>query len=330
VSASREFLLGIERLARVVSAILARRESGQMYAALIESLAELVPADDIAIWESRDEEIEVVLARGRDADLMRGLRLRHGVGIAGLCALTRRPILSSDAQNDPRARQIPGTDDTPEAILCVPILLEGSLIGVLSLYRASGRGFSADESEITRQFANLAALAIDNARTHERLADLATTDDLTGIANRRRFREELERELAAADRYGGCLSLLLIDLDDFKQVNDTRGHAAGDEVLRAVARALSGRLRRGDLAARLGGDEFAVLLPQSDEAEAAAVIADLKCAIAEETRAIPVTASIGSATFHPGEQVDLLDLADELLYAAKRARPRGRPGGVPR
>jgi diguanylate cyclase (GGDEF)-like protein len=152
---------------------------------------------------------------------------------------------------------------------------------------------------------------------------------LTGLANRRAFNAELGRQLARERRYGGECSLLLIDLDGFKEVNDTLGHAVGDLVLEAVANVLRERTRDPDLAARLGGDEFAVLLPSTDRRGAEVLALDLVQAIRElEVEAgASVTASVGVVCSgdllgEPDEET-LLVAADDAMYAAKRG---GRDG----
>ena len=156
---------------------------------------------------------------------------------------------------------------------------------------------------------------------------LAITDPLTGIFNRRRFADVLRREVAVTRRYKNCLSLLMIDLDHFKTVNDRFGHDAGDEVLRAVASALTSGLREVDLAARYGGEEFAIVMPQTSKANAAIVakriaaqIAFLEHSFQGET--IMLTASMGIADIADLKVVDaenLVKAADVALYEAKRA-----------
>jgi GGDEF domain-containing protein len=197
------------------------------------------------------------------------LHIRVGEGLTGLAALMGRPIRSNDAHLDPRSLSIPGTKNVPEAIVCVPLVAHEALIGVLTLYRRGyNRAFSQGEFELACIFADLAAIAIDNAHSHSKLEEQATTDELTGVANRRGFRKVLASEIATAKRYGHPLSLLMFDLDGFKAVNDTYGHERGDEVLRAFARVLKLRARECDLVARTGGDEFAFLLTHTDYPEA--------------------------------------------------------------
>jgi diguanylate cyclase (GGDEF)-like protein/PAS domain S-box-containing protein len=169
-------------------------------------------------------------------------------------------------------------------------------------------------------------------REHDKLRFLADHDPLTGLANRRRFHELLERQVARCRRYGEAGAVLVLDLDGFKEVNDLLGHAAGDEVLRSVGGALSDRVRDTDVVARLGGDEFAVLLLNVNEEYAAGVAADLREAV-EETRVTPgrhpvtLKLSVGSALVTPSatEAEDLLSEADAAMYAAKRS---GRGQGV--
>lgn len=160
------------------------------------------------------------------------------------------------------------------------------------------------------------------------LAELALAsrrDALTGLANRRAFDEDLAREVARAARDGTPLSVIVLDLDRFKAVNDAHGHAAGDAVLRAVAARAAAVLRAGHLLARLGGEEFGVVLAGADLGQAAAAAERLRAAVAASPvdaagRALHVTASLGCATLSPGEAAEaLVARADARLYAAKHA-----------
>jgi diguanylate cyclase (GGDEF)-like protein/PAS domain S-box-containing protein len=161
----------------------------------------------------------------------------------------------------------------------------------------------------------------------DRLRHLADHDDLTGLINRRRFQEELERHLAQGRRYGMTGALLVLDLDGFKAVNDTYGHSAGDRVLRDVADALRNRLRESDIVARLGGDEFAVLLPRETPDAAEQVCESLEAAIPTEVH-VPggrgIEVSVGFAPFAEGVLSidDVLSAADASMYAVKAGRPR--------
>ena len=163
-------------------------------------------------------------------------------------------------------------------------------------------------------------------RTHAELERLARTDPLTGLANRRSLMEELEQEVERSERYGRPLSLVSVDLDHFKSVNDTHGHAAGDEVLRQAAQALRSVCRDVDLAARMGGEELALLLPETDVAGARIVAERVRERIAGTEHRSPageafrVTASLGVATARRGASGEsLLQAADEALYQAKDA-----------
>jgi len=167
----------------------------------------------------------------------------------------------------------------------------------------------------------------DRSRLERRLRHLADHDDLTGLINRRRFQEELERHLAQCRRYGMSGALLVLDLDGFKEVNDSHGHSAGDRVLQAVANALRDRLRESDIVARLGGDEFAVLLPRGTADSAQQVCRALEEAIPVEVptpSGTPIEVSVGFAPFAEGVDSvdDVLSTADASMYKAKARRPR--------
>jgi diguanylate cyclase (GGDEF)-like protein/PAS domain S-box-containing protein len=208
-----------------------------------------------------------------------------------------------------------------------PVLMETrwrTRSGDVRLISWSCTGLTAPDGRIT----HVVATGIDvteRRRLERRLRHLADHDALTGLINRRRFQEELERHLAEGRRYGLGGALLVLDLDGFKEVNDNHGHSAGDHVLCEVAEVLRSRLRESDIVARLGGDEFAVLLPRETAEEAELVCRALERAIPAEV-AVPadgrIEVSVGFAPFADGvESVDdVLTAADASMYAAKHGR----------
>ena len=203
--------------------------------------------------------------------------------------------------------------------------------GDLRLIEWSGTALTGPDGRVTHIVAT--GTDVTDARlwdeerleTEERLRHIADHDALTGLFNRRRFEEEVERHVAHGRRYGINGALLLIDLDDFKQVNDSHGHRAGDTVLTAVADVLDTRLRESDVLARFGGDEFAVLMPVGGETEAAELADLLAAAVQREvpTPAGSLRASAGFAVFDESTTADeILSRADDAMYADKGAAPR--------
>jgi diguanylate cyclase (GGDEF)-like protein/PAS domain S-box-containing protein len=198
--------------------------------------------------------------------------------------------------------------------------------GDVRLIAWSCTGLTARDGTVT----HVVATGIDvteRRRLERRLRHLADHDDLTGLLNRRRFQEELRRHLAEGRRYGLTGALLALDLDDFKAVNDTHGHSAGDRVLRDVADVLRSRLRESDIVARLGGDEFAVLLPRESPEAAEQVCEALEREIPAEVRAPDgqgIEVSVGFAPFvdEVASVDDVLSAADASMYAVKVGRPR--------
>ena len=193
----------------------------------------------------------------------------------------------------------------------------------LALYPPEG-GFTAESRELAHWLATQASIALENAHLHGLVKAQAVTDELTGLANRRRFMEFVQLELKRAERFQSPLGLLLVDLDDFKLVNDRFGHGTGDEVLRALSDVFRESLRDVDLAARLGGEEFAVLLPETDYSGAAGVAERLRASLASlelqdpDGQGFGVTASFGVAVYPEAQSVDeLLRTADAALYRAK-------------
>ena len=204
-------------------------------------------------------------------------------------------------------------------VLVAPVDVEGAPWGVLVVRDLDPASQDGRGRERLDRLAPLVSLAVANSRARERLVALATTDPLTGLANHGTFHRRLGDECARASRTGSALSLVLIDLDHFKRVNDTHGHAAGDEVLREVSRRLRDCGRRGDVTARVGGEELAWLLPSTDLAHAMAAAERLRGRVGGRGFGPVgrVTASLGVAQLGPGGPADLVRRADLALYRAK-------------
>jgi len=224
-----------------------------------------------------------------------------------------------DVDADPwLARLLPDAQD----LVVVPLVAEGKPLGALVLEQSSGSGrISRRVVTALERSASYAALALRNAWLLEQVQRLAATDGLTKIANRRTFEATLEREVARATRSAEHVSLVMVDIDHFKSLNDTHGHQAGDEVLRNVAAALSCECRDFDTPARYGGEEFAIVLPGCGPEEAAAIAERLRRAVAAAPSIVPITASAGVATYpgHAGDADTLVRAADEALYQSKNA-----------
>jgi diguanylate cyclase (GGDEF)-like protein len=257
-----------------------------------------------------------------------GLSFSIGEGICGRAAESRKLVYVPDLERDAqfRVREGAGARGTG-CLLAVPMVHGGELLGVLNFERHEKSAFSAQEIEFLSSVADHAAMAVQNARLHEQTVAMSVTDPLTGIANRRHLFQQLDAEITRATRFKTPLSLLMVDIDHFKHLNDTAGHRAGDDVLKQVCQQLKRNIRKVDTLARYGGEEFVILLPQVPPAEALEVAEKLRAAVAdtalEHGRTQPggrVTISIGVATLPDDSeaQARLIDCADAALYASKR------------
>jgi diguanylate cyclase (GGDEF)-like protein len=182
------------------------------------------------------------------------------------------PVLLDDISHVSELAALPLDRALPLCSLAAaPLVYRGRTTGVLVGLANSRAGFLPHDVKPLQLYAAQAAIAIENARLYEAQQQLASRDPLTGLLNHREFHEAVARELDVCRRHGGSMAVVLLDLDDFKQVNDTSGHAAGDSVLRALADALRTASRSSDQAFRIGGDEFALVLPRSSARDAVPV-----------------------------------------------------------
>ena len=284
--------------------------------------------------------VEAVLDTAVQATRARGGRLllydaergeaveQHRIGTARALRSELPSVVAAgdDLEGEALATHEPRVAQSPRPMLSVPILREHHLLGLVTAVDPEEGVFSDDDVEALSALAVQAGVAIENARLHRVVERQAVTDALTGLANRRQFYEVLGREYERAQRFGQPVSLILLDIDDFKQINDSRGHLAGDAVLHSVAATLAEVIREIDLAARYGGEEFAVLLPQTGPDGAANLAERLRSEIAARKirfgtdEIAGVTASFGVAAGPVNEQtqIDLIASADAALYQAKR------------
>lgn len=256
------------------------------------------------------------LAATHDVDTLLGVIVEAAMEATGASGAR---LQADDGRVVERGDPSPGAGERLE----LPLTAAQQTFGTLFL---AGEGFDEEQRMTATSLASHAAIALENARLHRIVELQALVDGLTGIANRRRCEEALTAEIARADRLGAPVTLVLADLDDFKQINDEHGHAAGDEVLREFAAVLRQTVRDSDLAGRWGGEEFLLLLPGTD-AEGGANLADrVRQALCERSflgsqgAVVGVTCSFGVAQHLPGDdERSLFAHADRALYRAKRA-----------
>ncbi len=246
-----------------------------------------------------------------------GTSLKRATSLSGLCVREGRVLRSDDTSDDPRVDAIACRRVNAASMLCVPLTHQGETIGVLKVYSPETNHFDEGDVETLELLSELIAAHLSHANLYEAESRESRSDALTGLANRRAFEERLPVELARFARGGRPLSLVLLDLDGFKGINDRLGHPAGDEVLREVAAILQNS-RVTDDCFRTGGDEFALLMPgtTAEEAEVAAR------RLADEVRGADVGGgaigvSFGIATSEDLDGDALVAEADQALLAAK-------------
>ena len=300
---------------------------------IAEKMTELVPCEawSLLLLDSTTETLNFEISHGPKPEVVQGFQIRVGEGIAGWVAREGKPILVDDAQQD--TRFYPAVDDytgfRTQSVLCVPLISKEHVLGVLELInKPDGGAFTQRDLETATTLASYAAIAIENARLYQQAEELAITDDTTQIPNLRYFHHILNREVNRARRRDTPLALLFVDLDKFKEVNDTYGHLHGSRLLREMAHLLRRGLRNVDLVARYGGDEFVALLPDTDHTTAYRLAERLRSQVESYTYrgdpglAVKITCSIGVASYPDQAKTkeDLVRFADQAMYRAKGAR----------
>jgi diguanylate cyclase (GGDEF)-like protein len=296
---------------------------------IMEKMAEYFRPDtwSLLMVDEEHNELYFAIAVGAAAEALKNVRLKIGEGIAGWVAKHGEQLVVPDVAADPRfAKRIDeSTQWETQSIICVPLRSKLRVLGVIQLVNVDMSQFSEQELFFLQSLCDYAAIAIENARWVERIQELTITDDCTGLYNARHLYKTLDTEVYRSSRFGYEFSVVFIDLDRFKTVNDTHGHLIGSKLLAEIGYLVKAQLRLIDFAFRYGGDEFVVLLPQTSKDQALVVAKRLRDALRassfcrEEGLNLNVRASMGLATYpHDARTAhDIIRQADQMMYLVK-------------
>jgi diguanylate cyclase (GGDEF)-like protein len=307
----------------VARAVAAGAAPAEVFEVVAHKAAKLLRVEAGIVWRFGAEGSEVVGTYGEHESQLGVVFPTTGDGAVAVVARTGRPARSRyDALDpgDPTATRIRPQGYTSG--VAAPMWVDGRLWGAVLAATTGTQELPADAESRLAVFAELASLGISSAQAREDLRKRATTDDLTGALNQGEFHRRFATECRRSVRHGRPLSLVVVDLDRFKEVNDTFGHQVGDRVLSAVARVIRDELRGEDMLARVGGEEFALILPETAMASAAEAAERARRAVEahREEGLPPVTVSAGVAELsEPPSPERLFAAADQALYAAKAA-----------
>jgi len=281
----------------------------------------------LLMLDEATEELYYAAAVGKKWESINAQKLKTGESLARWVITTGESLVVPDLRQDPRI-QPPSDGDLPEgcSLVCLPVRTGGKLLGIIQLVNIDMQVYARNEM-LLQTLADYAAIAIENARAVNRIQELSITDDCTGLYNSRHLSTVLSEETHRSERFGYKFSLLFLDLDYFKRVNDEHGHLIGSKLLGQVGQCLRENLRLVDAAFRYGGDEFAILLPQTSK-EAALLVARrlmrvfrAKRWLDGETASLSLRASVGIAGYPEDACTPqaIVQRADEMMYQVKQA-----------
>ncbi|MBI4876231.1 MAG: diguanylate cyclase [Acidobacteria bacterium] len=323
IAAARQEVHTLFELAQDLGASLSLDET---LSVLAVRLQRVVPYESMAIYVQREGVLHPAFVTGENFRVFSSLEIPVGEGLTGWVVENRKPIVNGNPGVEPGYGSQAGHSSVLRSALAVPLEGLAGVVGALALYRAEKDAFTRDHLRILLAISGKVALSVENALKYKQAESSATTDYLTGLPNARSLFLHLDGEVSRSRRQGHPLSLLVCDLDHFKQVNDRFGHLEGNRVLKAVASALRAGCREYDYVARMGGDEFVLILPgifpQDAQAKAGRLSAIAELAAQQACGESICTLSVGTADY-PADGADaeqLLSVADRRMYAAKQNR----------
>ena len=302
---------------------------------IMAKIQELIPSEawSILMLDEEKQELTFELALGEKGKDVAAFRVKVGEGIAGWVAQTGQPTIVNDTSKDPRfARRFDAsTQFQTRSVLCAPLISRGRTIGVVQVINKEGGKFTQGDLELLLTLVEPCAIAIENAILFQRTEQLTITDDLTRLFNSRYLNLYIGREIKRCKRHGIPLSVIFLDLDGFKSVNDAHGHLAGSRTLTEVGRILVEAVRESDILARYGGDEFVVVLPETPPSGALVIAERIRKAIEshvflkDQGLEARISASFGIASYpdHALTPEGLIQKADQAMYRVKERDKNG-------
>jgi diguanylate cyclase (GGDEF)-like protein len=304
----------------------------QVLRTIMEKIDEFLRPDNwsLLLLDEAKQELYFELAVGKASQALKDVRVKMGQGIAGWVAEHGEVVIVPDTSKDTRffAKVDEKTKMETRSIVAVPVMFRDTCLGVIELINCMGPdGFDAKDLKLLEALSDFAAIALENARHVKRIHELTIKDDCTSLYNARHMGFILDTEIYRSQRYNYEFSIVFIDLDHFKLVNDTHGHLVGSRLLAEIGEALKTNCRLIDFAFRYGGDEFVILLPQTSKENAINVAKRLHKLVretvwlAKEGLNIMLTPSLGLAAYPADSKSKegLLHLADEAMYLVKNS-----------
>ncbi len=310
-------LEAINAIARQTTAVL---DIGELLQRSCHFILQSFAVDHVAMLLLEDG---MLVVRAHEGRLTPRIHSGTELPLAGLCAraiTSGKPVTENDVSGV--EGYVAGFEET-RSEMCLPLISLGETLGVLTVESAQTNAFAPADAQPLESVADICAAAIQNARYFEKVRQLAYVDGLTGIFNRRYFEMRMAEEIERAQRYEGELSVIMIDIDNFKKLNDEFGHLLGDETLRQVSTIFAQNLRKVDIACRYGGEEFVILAPQTSGEHAHAVAEKLRKVVEGWSfpgvpRPVTITAGVCSFPANGRTRDELVKAADDALYLAKQ------------
>jgi diguanylate cyclase (GGDEF)-like protein len=318
----------LDALLDAAAGILAADSLRETLGRIAEHLRALLPYDDLTLYQVEPDgrSLLPVIAVGSWVEEVMADRHDIDAGVTGWVVRNRRTRNIPNSLHDALVTTVPGTEEEAEAFVCVPLLVHDRVVGTLNVYRVGADvAFTPSEVSLIERFATMAALAYDSARQRDSLREQVATDGLTGLLNHRGAQERVRVEVEQARAAGRPVSVVVVDLDHFKLINDSHGHADGDKALAAAAAALRQSVRDSDAVGRLGGEEFLLVLPGVDGPAAVEAAERARMALAEvrvHGRSLDCSAGVATCPDDAQDAPELLERADAALYAAKHGGRR--------
>ncbi len=318
----------ILQIGRTMSAIL---NLDELVNFIVHKASGIIAAEKASLMfiDKKTGELVIKAAKGMDKDVIKKTKIKLGNAIAGMVAQQGEPMLVKNIEKDVRFKRKTSPKYKSKSFLSLPLKIKNEVTGVLNITDKIPTPtdiFTEDDLKILSVIIHQAAIAIENAKLYETVTCLSITDSLTGIFNHRYFQERLTQEINRTQRYHSPLSLIMLDIDSFKEYNDTYGHLSGDKALKDLTDILRGSIRKVDVAARYGGEEFTIILAETNMQGAKVLAEKIRKATEKhfftkekDKPQVQLTVSIGIAEYKKDlSKKDFIERADIALYQAKR------------